>query len=197
MKKIAITGNIGSGKTTISNILLQEGYEVFQCDKEISKLYLRSDLKKEIKIAFNNKVENLFFKNGKINKKSLSDYVFSSPASLRRLEKIVYSYLEITKTKFLKKNKKKRFIFFDIPLLFEKKQEDDYNYIIYLVLNKENQKKRVLKRKNMDEFKLKKILKNQKDLSKSKKISLLLDTNNKRAVVKKNLLSFLKEIKRT
>ena len=49
----------------------------------------------------------------------------------------------------------------------------------------------------MDEFKLKKILKNQKDLSKSKKISLLLDTNNKRAAVKKNLLSFLKEIKRT
>ena len=58
------------------------------------------------------------------------------------------------------------------------------------------QKKRVLKRKNMNELKLKKILKNQKDLSKSKKISLLLDTNNKRAVVKKNLLSFLKEIKR-
>ena len=49
----------------------------------------------------------------------------------------------------------------------------------------------------MNEFKLKKILKNQKDLSKSKKISLLLDTNNKKAEVKKNLLSFLKEIKRT
>ena len=196
MKKIAITGNIGSGKSTISNILLQEGYEVFQCDKEISKLYLRSDLKKEIKIAFDNKIENLFFRNGKINKKSLSDHVFSSPVSLKKLEKIVYFYLEITKKKFLKKNKNKEFIFFDIPLLFEKKQENDYNYIIYLVLNKENQKKRVLKRKNMNEFKLKKILKNQKDLSKSKKISLLLNTDNKRALVKKNLLSFLKEIKR-
>ena len=197
MKKIAITGNIGSGKTTISNILLQEGYEVFQCDKEISKLYLCSDLKKEIKRTFNNKVENLFFRNGKINKKSLSDYVFSSPASLRNLEKIVYYHLEITKKKFLNENRNKRFIFFDIPLLFEKKQEDDYNYIIYLVLNKENQKRRVLKRKNMNEFKLKKILNNQKDSSKSKKISLLLDTNNKKAQVKKNLLSFIKKIKRT
>ena len=196
MKKIAITGNIGSGKTTISNILLQEGYQVFQCDKEISKLYLRTDLKKEIKKAFNKKVENLFFRNGKINKKALSDYVFSSPASLRKLEKIVYYYLEITKKKFLNKNKKKRFIFFDIPLLFEKKLEDDYDYIIYLVLNKENQKKRVLKRKNMNEFKLKKILKNQKDLSKSKKISLLLDTNNKKAEVKRNLLGFVEKIKK-
>ena len=49
----------------------------------------------------------------------------------------------------------------------------------------------------MNELKLKKILKNQKDLSKSKKVSLLLDTNNKKAEVKKNLLSFLKKIKAT
>ena len=197
MKKIAITGNIGSGKTTISNILIKEGYEVFQCDKEISKLYLSSDLKEDIKMAFNNKVQNLFFRNGKVNKKSLSDYVFSSPPSLKKLEKIVYFYLEITKKKFLKKNKKKTFVFFDIPLLFEKKKEDNYNYIIYLTLNKENQKHRVLKRKNINEFKLKKILRNQKDYSKSKKISLLLDTNKDKKEVKRNIISFIEKIKRT
>ena len=195
MKKIAITGNIGSGKTTISNILLKAGYKVFQCDKEISNLYLVKNLKNEIKSTFENKVKNLFFKNGRINKIALSDYVFSSSMQLRRLEKIIYYYLEITKKDFLEKNKKKKLLFFDIPLLFEKKLEDEYDFIIYLFLNKENQKKRVLKRKNMSEDKLKKILKNQKDFSKSKKISLLIDTNKKKVEVKQTLLEFIRKLR--
>jgi dephospho-CoA kinase len=195
MKKIAITGNIGSGKTTISNILLKAGYKVFQCDKEISNLYLVKNLKNEIKNTFENKVKNLFFKNGRINKIALSDYVFSSSMQLRRLEKIIYYYLEISKKDFLEKNKKKNLLFFDIPLLFEKKLEDEYDFIIYLFLNKENQKKRVLKRKNMSEDKLKKILKNQKTFSKSKKISLLIDTNKKKVEVKQTLLEFIKKLR--
>ena len=195
MKKIAITGNIGSGKTTISNILLKAGYKVFQCDKEISNLYLVKNLKDEIKNTFENKVKNLFFKNGRINKVALSDYVFSSSMQLRRLEKIIYYYLEITKKDFLEKNKKRKILFFDIPLLFEKKLEDEYDFIIYLFLNRENQKKRVLKRKNMSEVKLKKILKNQKNFSKSKKISLLIDTNKKKVEVKETLLEFIKKLR--
>ncbi len=195
MKKIAITGNIGSGKTTISNILLKAGYKVFQCDKEISNLYLVKNLKDKIKNTFENKVKNLFFKNGRINKVALSDYVFSSSMQLRRLEKIIYYYLEITKKDFLEKNKKRKILFFDIPLLFEKKLEDEYDFIIYLFLNKENQKKRVLKRKNMSEVKLKKILKNQKNFSKSKKISLLIDTNKKKVEVKETLLEFIKKLR--
>jgi dephospho-CoA kinase len=194
MKKIAITGNIGSGKTTISNILLKAGYKVFQCDKEISNLYLVKNIKNEIKNTFENKVKNLFFKNGRINKVALSNYVFSSSIQLRRLEKIIYYYLEITKKDFLEKNKKKEILFFDIPLLFEKKLEDEYDFIIYLFLNRENQKKRVLKRKNMSEDKLKKILKNQKGFSKSKKISLLIDTNKKKVEVKQTLLEFIKKL---
>ena len=195
MKKIAITGNIGSGKTTISNILLKAGYKVFQCDKEISNLYLVKNLQNEIKSTFENKVKNLFFKNGRINKIALSDYVFSSSMQLRKLEKIIYYYLEITKKDFLEKNKKKKLLFFDIPLLFEKKLEDDYDFIIYLFLNKENQKKRVLKRKNMNEDKLKKILKNQKGFSKSKKISLIIDANKKKVEVKQTLLEFIKKLR--
>jgi dephospho-CoA kinase len=155
---------------------------------------LDKDIKNKIKGTFENKVKNLFFKNGRINKIALSDYVFSSSMQLRRLEKIIYYYLEITKKDFLAKNKKKKLLFFDVPLLFEKKLEDEYDFIIYLVLNKENQKKRVLKRKNMNEEKLKKILKNQKGFGSSKKISLLIDTNKKKVEVKQTLLEFIKEL---
>jgi dephospho-CoA kinase len=99
------------------------------------------------------------------------------------------------KKEFCTKNRKENVIFFDIPLLFEKKLEDEYDFIIYLFLNKENQKKRVLKRKNMSEVKLKKILKNQKNFSKSKKISLLIDTNKKKLEVKQTLLEFIKKLR--
>lgn len=195
MKKIAITGNIGSGKTTISNMLLKGGFKVFQCDKEISNLYSSKNLKERIRESFNNKVKDLFFKNGQINKKVLSNYVFSSPVHLKKLEEIIYYYLEIIKNNFLVKNQKTSLIFFDIPLLFEKKQEDEYDHIIYLVLNKKDQKIRVLKREGMDENKLKNILKNQKDSSKSKKISLLIDTNQKKTEVKKILFGFIKGLR--
>ena len=102
--------------------------------------------------------------------------------------------MKLLKKIFWQRIKKKKLLFFDVPLLFEKKLEDEYDFIIYLVLNKENQKKRVLKRKNMNEEKLKKILKNQKGFGSSKKISLLIDTNKKKVEVKQTLLEFIKKL---
>ena len=52
MKKVAITGNIGSGKTTISKFLLEKKFRVFECDYEINKLYKTKILKERLKKSF-------------------------------------------------------------------------------------------------------------------------------------------------
>ena len=50
--KIAITGKIGSGKSTISEIIKKLGYSVFESDKEVDKLFNKKSIKKKIKRYF-------------------------------------------------------------------------------------------------------------------------------------------------
>ena len=59
MKKIGITGNIGSGKSTVSKIIKMLGYKVFESDKEVSKLLENVDTIKRIKAEFDSKITGL------------------------------------------------------------------------------------------------------------------------------------------
>ncbi len=195
MRKIAITGNIGSGKTTVCKILKNIGYKVFECDFEIKKLYGTINLKNKVRNMFGHKISNLFFSNGRVNKQALSDHLFSNPNELRNLEKVIYKNLVEMKKIFCEKHSKEQIVFFDIPLLFEKRMDNEYDQIIYLKVDSASQKKRVLKRKNIDENKFKSIINNQRDFSHSNRISLLIDTNENKKIVKKKLLDYLKSPK--
>ena len=74
--KIAITGRIGSGKSTLSKILIDLGYSVFESDYVVNKILNQKDLINEVEINFSSKIKGLIMKNGKINKESLSNFVF-------------------------------------------------------------------------------------------------------------------------
>ena len=108
----------------------------------------------------------------------------------------MYPLLEIQKEKFKKKNSSKTIIFFDVPLLFEKKIHATFDKIILLKVNKKIQKERVLKRKEMDEIKFKKILLNQRyNLSFFRRfISLEIDTSKEKKQILKELKTFIKKL---
>ena len=192
--KIAITGKIGSGKSTVADIIKGLGYFVFESDKEVDKLFNSNNIKNKIKTLFC-KITNLTNKDGSINKTLLGDYVFSNKNELKNLEDLIYPLLNKERQKFINSRKMEKILFFDIPLLFEKKLFTEYNFIIYVYVKEKIQKERVLRRKKMNKDKLEKILEaqsyNLKDYQKF--ISIKIDTSNDVDQIKQSLISFIKK----
>ncbi len=193
--KIAITGKIATGKTTISKILKDLGYKVFESDKEVSKLFEKAIVKNKIFDLFSEKIPNLV-DGEKIDKNNLGNYVFSNNSELIKLENLIYPFLSELKNNFIESNENKEVVFFDVPLLFEKKLHKNFDYIIYLHVNEVVQKKRVLNRKGMTLDKFFKILliQNHQTSLFEKYISIKIDSEKKLHVIKKSIKFFLNEV---
>lgn len=194
--KIAITGKIGSGKTTVCKILKEIGYKVYESDSEVEKLLKGFQVVEKVKSFYKDKIENLIDNNGNINKKELGGFLFANKKELDKLEKLLYPLLEEQKKKFIEANCNEKFIFFDIPLLFEKKMHKKFDKIIFLDVSKEIQEKRVIKRKGMSKNKLDNILNNQSyDFSIFRKfISVQLNSSGNKGLLEYELKNFLKNL---
>ena len=194
MIKIAITGNIGSGKSTITEIIRELGFKVFDSDKEVKKILMKKDLINQINKEFKSKIPGLIKRN-KIDRAKLGEFVFSNPDELKKLEQIVHPKVWESKENFFEKNSNEPAVFLDIPLLFEKKLQSKFDFIIRTRVSDEVQKKRVLKRKNMTNAKFNHIRKTQIDCSsvEDKFVSLEINTEEDIRIVKKKIKNFLEQ----
>ena len=129
MKKIAITGSLASGKTTASKIISKGKGPLFSADAFIRKLYLR----KSFKVLISKKFK---FRNSSQLKKKIRKLIIKKKSNLQKLEKIIHPMVRNEIKKFIKKNDKKKLIFFEIPLLIESKQIKNYDIIIFIKAKK-------------------------------------------------------------
>ena len=152
MIRIGILGDIGSGKSYVAKNF---GYPVFDADFEVSKLY-----KKDKKI-FNklNKILSKYIYSFPINKNEISRAILANRYNLSKIVKVIH--LEVRKKMkiFLKKNKNKKIVILDIPLLLENKINRKSDVLIFVDAKKNDIYKRLKKRKNFN-VKLFKKLKN-------------------------------------
>ena len=193
MIKVAITGKIGSGKTTVSEIISNLGYKVFEADKIVKNLFLDQKVIHSIREKFESKIPNLLLKNQFINKVLLSDFVFSNKKELENLENILHPNIKKEQETFENLNINEKVLFFDIPLLFEKKLHLNYDLIIYLKVSRPLQKARVLKRKDMTIKKLKDILSIQTHKYSDIKKFIAIELNMKEDLksIKERVINFI------
>lgn len=141
MLKIAITGNIASGKTTVQKILEQKSYKVLDTDIVGHKLL---DELPEIKNEFS-KYE-IFNTDGKINRPELGKLVFSNPELKAKLEEIIHPAIKSEILKFFAENKHEKVLFVGIPLLFETNMRDIFDKAVLIYTNDNIRKERLIKR---------------------------------------------------
>ena len=126
MKRIGITGNIGSGKSLVCKIFNHLGINTFFSDEETKKLYLLPDIKEQILNYFNDEV---YFKDGTLNKKLLSYHLFRNHKALQFIEEILYPKLNATFDKWCERQTT-NYVLFESAILFEKKFSDQFEKII-------------------------------------------------------------------
>lgn len=146
-KKIAITGNIGSGKSLICKIFNHLGINTFHSDEETKKLYLLPDVKKEIIDHFG---EEVYFADGSLNKKLLSYHLFQNESTLKFIESLLYPKLNQVFDEWCEKQTSD-FVLFESAILFEKNFDNQFDKIIFISAPEEVRLKRAMQRDRCDE----------------------------------------------
>ena len=188
MIRIGLVGDIGSGKSYIANNF---GYPVFNADIEVSKLY-KNNRKIFVRL---NKVLPKYFHSFPVDKKDVLKAILVNEINLKKIIKIIHQEIRKKLFLFLKKNKNKKIIILDIPLLLENKLYKKKDILIYIQSKKFDVLKRLKKRKNYNKKLLNKFKKIQLPLEyKKKKSQFIIKNNFTQKSIKNDIKNILKEI---
>tara|TARA_B100001057_G_scaffold442847_1_gene478520 strand:- start:1333 stop:1920 length:588 start_codon:yes stop_codon:yes gene_type:complete len=143
MIRIGILGDIGSGKSFVSKNF---GYPVFNADHEVSKLYQENmNVYRKLK-----KTIPTYIYEFPVNKIQLSKAILANDTNLQKIINIVHKETQNKLQSFLKKNKNKKFVILDIPLLLENKLNKKNDILVYVECKRAHIIRNLKKRKNFN-----------------------------------------------
>ena len=188
MIKIGILGDIGSGKSFVARLF---GYPVFNADEEVSILYRKE---KKVFIKLKKQLPNYIF-SFPIKKKEISKAILSNNSNLRKIIKVVHPEIQKKMKLFIKKNKNKKILILDIPLLLENKINLKEDILIFVHSNKKEILKRLKKREGFNIKLFKKFKKIQHPLDyKKNKADFIIKNDFTKKTIKKSIKILLKKI---
>tara|TARA_B100000575_G_C23114328_1_gene644022 strand:+ start:506 stop:1072 length:567 start_codon:yes stop_codon:yes gene_type:complete len=188
MIRIGILGDIGSGKSYVANHF---GYPVFNADKEVSKIYKKN---KKVYNKLNKKLPK-HISSFPIDKKEITQAILSNKTNLKKIIIIIHKEIRKKMNLFLKRNKNKKIIILDIPLLLENKIDKKSDILVFVESKKIDIEKRLKKRVNFNRKLLNKFKKIQfSSRYKKRKSHFLIKNNFTEKSVKIGVGNILKKI---
>ena len=188
MIRIGVIGDIGSGKSYISKNL---GFPIFNADKEVNKIYKNNrNVFKKLKKKFPKYINSF-----PLDKKEISKVILKRRKNIKIINKIIHPEVSLRMKKFINKNKKKRAVILDIPLLLEGKINKKSDILIFVEAKKIDINKRILKRPGFNKEIFNKLKKFQLPLEfKKNKANFIIKNNFKSLSIKKKCKMIKKEI---
>ena len=178
-KTIAITGGIGSGKSTFCSKLKEKGFKIHSSDEQVAKIYKNPEKKFITYLRTIGLSKSISKKN--IDKKIISKIIFENKQIRKKLELYIFKIVRKKRSDFIKKEKQKktRLIFIDIPLLFENNLEKQFNKVISIIASRRVRLKRLKKTRKMTENQFKNITRSQtSDVIRKKKSDYVIYNNS-------------------
>ena len=188
MIRLALTGSIGMGKSTVAKMFERAGIPLFDADAEVRRLQAEDpELIGAIGERFPGTVEN-----GRLDRERLSAEVLGKAEALAALESLVHPAVHKARTRFILQHADARALLFDIPLLFETGGAEAFDKVIVVSAPADVQRQRVLARPGMTGQKLDAILARQlPDSEKRERADFVIDTGGELSTTERQVAEII------
>lgn len=157
MKKVAITGNIGSGKSWVCALFEKLGIPVFYSDPEAKRLYYRDDVREAMEKRFG---KEIYLSDNEINKQLLSSLIFNDKKAMRDVERILYPALNAWLDEWAEQQNSP-YVLYESAIILEKHLACRFDALIMVSASTKTRLRRVMLRDNCSEASVRERMKKQ------------------------------------
>lgn len=147
MKKVALTGNIGSGKSWVCQLFQRIGIPVFNSDEEAKRLYERKDVREAMKARFG---EDVYFYDDSVNRKRVAEIIFNDTEAMHEVEQLLYPALNAYFDEWAEVQDAP-YVLYESAIIFEKHLENLFDAVVLVSANEQTRLRRVMLRDHCDE----------------------------------------------
>ncbi len=158
MIKVGLTGNIGSGKTTVCRIFESMGIPVFYADTEAKKLYARDSVKAKLSDAFGQKV---FDEQGTVDFKKLAGIIFTDGKALEWINRLIHPLVFEVYNDWLAQHHSAPYSIHESAILFENNFQGHFDKTLVVSAPESVRLHRIIMRDNLSEENVKNRMSNQ------------------------------------